>query len=65
MTQWEFYREAIPANQPSIDTINWAGEQGWELVAVVGYGATHWMYFKRPKPVVIIPAKTVRKAKGA
>lgn len=57
MTRWEYVCATVPANFPEAvaEMLSAHGAQDWELVAVVGAGATHWLYFKRewvdPMPV--------------
>ena len=50
MTRWEYVCATVPANFPDAvaEMLSAHGAQDWELVAVVGAGATHWLYFKRP-----------------
>lgn len=48
---WEYVCATVPANFPDAiaEMLSAHGAQDWELVAVVGGGATHWLYFKRPR----------------
>jgi len=75
---WEIKRIDVPVGIGGVDQAEAlmaeASADGWELVAVVGQGSTHWLYFKRPKPernnldpsmagqITRVPAK---RAKGA
>ncbi len=48
---WEIKRIEVPTGMGGADQAERlmaeACADGWELVAVVGQGSTHWLYFKR------------------
>jgi hypothetical protein len=69
MTHWEYVCATVPANFPQAvaEMLSAHGAQDWELVAVVGAGATHWLYFKRPvadEPVTPKPKIRTRTLKS-
>ena len=51
----------VPAHHPSVaqEALDHHGAQGWELVAVVGQTATHWLYFKRERVAATEPPTVV------